>query len=221
MISENLRHRFKKRLDMDTIFDPRTKCRIWVGKGESSGYGCISEGPKNNIKVYRVHRVAYEIAYGSIPINLDICHTCDNRRCINVDHLFAGTRGENNNDRHRKGRSRGPTGSDHASSNFMEFEVIEIRKLHKAGMSYQEIADLKGVSKSCISLICQGRNWKHLNSVEEPICYERAILTEQDVKDIRELNKKGLNYAEIAEKYEITGGNVRLICLRKTWKHVV
>ena len=50
------------------------------------------------------HKIAWIKAFGPVPKGLDVCHTCDNRKCINVDHLWLGTRSENILDAVKKGR---------------------------------------------------------------------------------------------------------------------
>jgi hypothetical protein len=51
----------------------------------------------------KLHRIVFEQTYGYLPEV--VMHTCDNPRCLNPQHLKAGTWDENNKDRAAKGRS--------------------------------------------------------------------------------------------------------------------
>lgn len=70
----------------------------------SRGYGQIQHAGVR----YSTHRAAYEVWVGPIPDGYYICHRCDNRPCINPDHLFAGTALDNVRDMISKGREYHP-----------------------------------------------------------------------------------------------------------------
>jgi hypothetical protein len=41
------------------------------------------------------HRYTWIKANGPIPEGMVVMHLCDNRGCINIDHLAVGTQGDN------------------------------------------------------------------------------------------------------------------------------
>lgn len=59
----------------------------------------------NGGRTRRLSRVLYEELFGDIPEGLKILHKCDNRACINPEHLMLGTSKENTQDMINKGRA--------------------------------------------------------------------------------------------------------------------
>lgn len=91
-----------ERLGRRSALNVMTGCVEWSGYTRGDGYGSL----RVNKKQVQAHRVAYELRHGPIASGLLVCHKCDNRRCINPEHLFLGTNQDNVNDMMAKGRHR-------------------------------------------------------------------------------------------------------------------
>lgn len=75
-------------------------CWEWTGTKDKHGYGRVRVDQRKA----RAHRVAWEAFKGEIPAGLHVLHRCDNPGCVNPEHLFLGTHGDNMRDREAKGR---------------------------------------------------------------------------------------------------------------------
>lgn len=160
-------------LEARSVPGPRG-CRIWV-RATARGYGVLQ------IKRHQVlaHRVAWELAFGPIPAGLFVLHACDERRCVNPNHLMLGTHTANVVDMISKRRNimsvdpkrvmaarlaagfaGNRRGSAHGRSKLTEPIVLEMRRRHAAGESAAALGREFGVSNvSAISAI-SGRTWK-------------------------------------------------------------
>jgi hypothetical protein len=139
-IKERLAHKTKK---------SDSGCHEWTGCKNSHGYGQMSA--RN--KLQGVHRLAYEEYVGPIPDGMCVCHKCDNRICLNPDHLFVGTVADNMADKGRKGRC-----SKH-SHKITRSEAEEIRRLRAIGVPINKIAAEFPISPTQISRIGRGVSW--------------------------------------------------------------
>lgn len=134
-------------------------CWIWTGTPSRTSH-CQFCAP--NGKVY-VHRYAYELTYGPIPLGMFVLHRCDNPRCVNPLHLFLGTQRDNVQDCISKGRKpiihAGAKGLKNASAKLSEADVLNIRAESGTVIS---LAAKYGVTPATISKIRLRRTWRHI-----------------------------------------------------------
>jgi hypothetical protein len=111
-----------------------------------TGYGLVKISGKRQA----AHRASYTLSVGPIPEGLLVRHTCDNRLCINPDHLLVGTNSDNTADMYTRGRQ---------ASKLTPDDVAIIRASSEKGTT---LAREYGVSDSTISKARLGRSWASL-----------------------------------------------------------
>ena len=126
---------------------PFTDCWIWSGALKPNGYGdMLYEG-----RTQTAHRVSYQLFVGEIAKNLDICHKCDVRHCVNPLHLFAGTRKQNMEDAVSKNRMK------KSRAKLTQQQANEIKEL---SIPNYLIAKKYDVSQNIICNLKKGRSYK-------------------------------------------------------------
>ena len=142
--------------------DTTTGCEIWArGKGRF-GYGVLLDDDGRQV---RTHRLAWKLAYGHIPDGEDgkplhVLHHCDTPACVNIDHLFVGTKADNNADRHAKGRDA--RGQAHGMVKLTDLQVAAIRAAYTPRApgvrgNAPEVALSFGVGASYVRRLCHGQ----------------------------------------------------------------
>jgi len=152
----------EERLSRKSSLDEKTGCINWTG-GKRSGYGRLWVGSRidGSRKNIGAHRLSYEIHKGEIPDGMYVCHHCDNRSCINPDHLFIGTHYDNMMDRESKGRNKLPNplrGEDCPTSKLTWDQVREMRAIGD-DQPQKDLAEKYGVKRRTIWDVLNYRTW--------------------------------------------------------------
>ena len=165
-----------------------TPCLEWKAARGSTGYGqCRISG-----KLYRAHRVAWEMANGPVPDGLDVLHKCDNPPCVNVEHLFLGTHTDNMHDMFAKGRKVVARGERHGSH------------LHP----------------ECLARGDRHGSHLHPESVPRGERNRNAKLNEEKVRRIFQLRGEGWTQARLGAEFGVSDVSIADVLSRKKWAHV-
>ena len=121
------------------------RCIEYKGYVGNTGYG-LDYDPDTK-KTLSAHRLAFKQANGYLP--KVVMHTCDNKLCINPEHLVGGNQSDNIKDCVKKGR--------HPSKPKLCVEDC-IFVISMKSMSSRELGKLLGVNQKTI---CNIRNGKY------------------------------------------------------------
>jgi hypothetical protein len=134
-------------------------CIEWKQCCTHGGYG--RKWLPDKRKHFYAHRLAYCkdrcLTLEAIE-GLHVMHTCDNRKCVNPNHLRLGTHADNMADMGAKGRS--PRGEKHWLSKLTAADVLAIREAYARGDRHpRRLAKQYGVNYYTIMSAAKGKLW--------------------------------------------------------------
>jgi DNA-binding XRE family transcriptional regulator len=133
--------------------EPNSGCWLWTSTRRRDGYGIISAGKRGN-GILAAHRVSYNLFCSEIPDGLYVLHKCDNKACVNPEHLFLGTHQDNMADMSRKVRA-----SRHNAKLSAE-QLNDVRIRLANGEKQKDIAARYGISRQAVGFIAAGKNYR-------------------------------------------------------------
>lgn len=139
-------------------------CWEWTGLIAGGGYGGIQRSGAGNGRMM-AHRLSYEMHKGPVPEGMVVMHKCDNRACVNPDHLDVGTQRDNILDAVHKRRMKNnlppvPSGEKHPGA---KLKADDVRAIRDSTLSVRKLAVIYGVSPSTIQAAKKGDNWSCLD----------------------------------------------------------
>lgn len=133
------------------------QCWLWKGCKKPTGYGLFRSYGYRSMQ--NAHRFSWILNnnYQKIPVGIVVMHSCDNRGCVNPNHLFLGTQAENILD--MRAKNRDAIGERHGKARLNRTDILFIRHWLKRRFNYKFIMDAFGISSSHVYQIKNRKRW--------------------------------------------------------------
>lgn len=144
---------------------PENETDCWVWKGafrKKDGYSQMEIQTPEGLRLLRTaHQASWLIAKGSpVGSGLVLRHTCDNKQCVNPNHLLPGTQLENIQDMIARGRNA--KGEMMPQAKLTDDKVREIRRRLALGEKQKTLAEEFNISTSTICRVAKMKRWTHV-----------------------------------------------------------
>ena len=167
----------------------QTDCWEWTGGVYKNQYGQLNE---DRYGEHYAHRWSYRHFKGEIEDGKCILHQCDNRKCVNPEHLIAGSKAENN----KEALERNPKAS---GRKLQDADLPKIAERVKAGELLKDIAKEYAMNWKCVS--------RRLEQAGLRPEYNKGK-KEYDTEELRRLRDEGLTMRQLAERLGMSASKI-------------
>lgn len=146
--------------------DESTGCWVWTGC--TCGSGSVYSQFSYNGKLIKGHRYSWQhYNRQKIPNGMIVRHKCDNKMCVNPEHLLLGTQKDNVRDMDERGRRVVAflSGEENPLSKYTAAQVREVMRLRQHGHTALQVAGILKMGLSAVGSIIQGRTWNQVTGL--------------------------------------------------------
>ena len=201
----------KRRFEMKFIKGNPNECWEWLASRNNNGYGKMAVDNKGKFEY--AHRISYKLYKGDVPDGKVVMHSCNNKGCVNPNHLSVGTYSENGLNAAKDGLMKNRayvSGERSGSAKYTDAQIAKALGLLKQGISLSDVANSTGISYSHLSKLRLGKTRQtkqksptgkaySITTLSQGVGDSRKLITFEMGQQIIEMIGQGMTQKQVAE----------------------